>query len=90
MYLLYFPLHFPLIFFSSFLYFYCLYLCVRIPFAQSAQYPPFPIFQAQEKDIEKYEIEPGFYVIGDHRSSPTLHGAIQSGRIVANQILQTK
>ncbi len=45
-----------------------------------AQLAPFTV----KENVE--EVLANFYVIGDHRSSPTLNGAIASGRKVATLI----
>lgn len=57
----------------------------RIPYAQPAQNSPYTV-----GDGGQLEVRPGLFVIGDHRISPTLHGAISSGRLAAEQLFTSK
>lgn len=52
----------------------------RIPHSQTAQNPEY-LF---DRDVS---LGDGLFVCGDHRNSPTLHGAILSGRIAADKAL---
>lgn len=52
----------------------------RIPHSQSAQSPDF-VFHRET------QLGEGLFVCGDHRNSPTLHGAIRSGQAAARQAL---
>lgn len=53
----------------------------RIPHSQPAQAEDF-VF---DKGVK---VQDGLYVCGDHRNSPTLHGAILSGRTAAKEALE--
>ena len=52
----------------------------RIPYAQPSQTPP----NASPKDTN---VARGLYVVGDHRDTATLNGAIKSGRLAAQQVI---
>ena len=52
----------------------------RIPYAQPNQAPPTDPFRAEN-------LGKGLWVVGDHRTSATLDGALKSGRIAAEQIV---
>ena len=53
----------------------------RIPYAQPNQAPPTDQFR-------KESLGGGVWVVGDHRTSATLDGALKSGRIADEEILQ--
>lgn len=53
----------------------------RIPYAQPAQVPPYKI------DLE-IQLEENIYVVGDHRGTATLNGAIESGRRAAKKLIE--
>jgi phytoene dehydrogenase-like protein len=53
----------------------------RIPFAQPNQAPPTDLFRPER-------LGDGLYVAGDHRSSATLDGALRSGRVAAEQVME--
>lgn len=53
----------------------------RIPYAQPAQVPPYKV----DLDIQ---LEDNVYVVGDHRGTATLNGAIQSGRRAAKKLIE--
>ena len=52
----------------------------RIPYAQPSQTPP----SASPKDTN---VARGLFVVGDHRDTATLNGAIKSGRLAAQQVI---
>lgn len=52
----------------------------RIPYAQPNQAPPTDTFREEN-------LGNGIYVIGDHRTTSTVDGALKSGRIAAEMIL---
>lgn len=59
-------------------------IIVRIPYAQPAQIPPY------ETELRvKLDDSNGLYCCGDHRSTATLNGAIDSGDTVARLILSS-
>eukprot|EP01035_Chromulina_nebulosa_P018714 gene18714-24473_t len=53
----------------------------RIPYAQPSQLPPYSLFSKPSKIFDN------IYSCGDHRSSATLNGAIDSGRKAALNVL---
>lgn len=53
----------------------------RIPFAQPNQAPPTNLFRPMN-------LGGGVWVAGDHRTSATLDGALRSGRVAAEEIIQ--
>lgn len=55
----------------------------HIPHSQPAQVPP------NESFDKNPEIEPGLFVCGDHRNTPTVNGAIASGLRAADAVLKT-
>lgn len=60
----------------------------RIPYAQPAQNSPFePNFDNEKGQLE---LSRGYFMIGDHRSSPSLNGAVGSGRLAAEKILSRR
>jgi phytoene dehydrogenase-like protein len=55
----------------------------RIPFAQPNQTPPTDLFKP-------LKLSDNIFVAGDHRMTATLDGALWSGRLVAEKIIQQK
>ncbi len=54
----------------------------RIPYAQGAQTPP--IDMVRGRGVKVGDV----FVCGDHRDTPTVNGALRSGRIAAELVLQ--
>jgi hypothetical protein len=47
-----------------------------------------PVHPSGKPLYSKFEIEPGLFVIGDHRAYPSQQGAMESGRRVARVIIE--